>query len=349
MNPLLKHQINKFLSAKNVSSEDLKNFIDAVNSSYNNFDDQIGMLQRALMISSEELSEANKKLQQETQVQRNLIDKLNTLIKNLKLDEIAGVKKSETINLDGEKLTEFIEKQTQELISMNAQREKLLTELESQNQELSDYAYLVSHDLKSPLRSIDALAAWLNPEQEGNSQINTVENLNLIRANVEKMDNLITGILNYSTINKNQTIIGAISVSEIVVDVLKTIVKPSHVTIKVHDDLPIIQGDKFRIKQLFHHLLDNAIKYADKKNGLVELGFIDEPNHWKFYVKDNGIGIEKDYHDKIFKPFQKLENNPSATGIGLSIAKKIVLAYGGKIWLESKTGKGATFYFTLKK
>ena len=100
------------------------------------------------------------------------------------------------------------------------------------------------------------------------------------------------------------------------------------------------------------NLVSNALKFT--KNGEVIISadlknVSDTIYNIEFKVKDNGIGIEKDYHDKIFKPFQKLENNPSATGIGLSIAKKIVLAYGGKIWLESKTGKGATFYFTLKK
>ena len=349
MNSLLKHQLSKYLSNKNVSNKDLMAFIDAVNRSYDNFDEQFLMQQRAMKISSEELSEANEKLKQETLVQRNLIDKLNGILETLRFHEIPGYKKSETLNLDGVKLAEFIEKQTQEIMSMNAQREKLLGELEAQNQELSDYAYLVSHDLKSPLRSIDTLTAWLNPEEEGLEKGDKTEHLKLIRDNVEKMDSLINGILNYSTINKNQTQICDIDLNVIISEILMSSEIPEHIEINLPPKFPTIVADKYRIKQLFQSLIDNAIKYNDKAKGLLEIGFSEEPNHWQFYVKDNGIGIEKNYFDKIFKPFQKLENNPSATGIGLSIAKKIVTAYDGKIWVDSILGKGSTFYFTIKK
>ena len=111
----------------------------------------------------------------------------------------------------------------------------------------------------------------------------------------------------------------------------------------------MVKGDKYRLQQLFQNLIDNAIKYNDKANGLIEIGVIDANEFWQFYVKDNGKGIETAYFDKIFKTFQKLENNPNSSGIGLSIVKKIVSLYGGKVWLESEIHKGTTFYFTLKK
>lgn len=349
MNSLLKHQVSKYLSNKNVSNEDLMAFIDAVNRSYENFDDQYLMQQRAMSISSDELSEANQRLRQETLIQSNLIDKLNNVIETLKFHGVPGDKKKDALNLDGLKLAEFIDKQTKDIIEMNEQRETLLNTLEAQNQELSDYAYLVSHDLKSPLRSIDALTTWLNQEVEENESSNTSENLKLIRNNVEKMDNLISGILNYSTINKNQSQVCDLNINNIIEEILLSIDVPENIIVNIPPNLPVINGDKFRLKQLFENLIDNAVKNIDKEKGLLQVGFSEEPEHWQFYVRDNGVGIEKNYFDKVFKPFQKLENNPKATGIGLSICKKIVNAYQGEIWLESELGKGSVFYFTLKK
>ncbi|TYA78475.1 sensor histidine kinase [Seonamhaeicola marinus] len=349
MNSLLKHQVKKYLSSKNVSNEDLMAFLDAVNKSYDNFDDQYLMQQRALAISTEELVEAYKVLQHEAKIQSSLIDKLNNVIETLNFGDKNTVKKPKGVDsLDGAKLAEFIENQTQEIMEMNKQREKLMGELEQQNEELSNYAYLVSHDLKSPLRSIDALTTWLNEETGGN-KANTSENLKLIRDNVEKMDNLITGILNYSTVNKKESQSCLIDVDTFVRAIINEISLPNHISIKIVNKLPEVEADKPRIKQLFESLLDNAIKYIDKEQGEIEIGVSEEALHWQFYIKDNGKGIEKAYFDKIFKPFQKLENNPNATGIGLSIAKKIVNAYGGKMWLESTVGIGSIFYFTLKK
>ncbi|WP_248722635.1 ATP-binding protein [Seonamhaeicola sp. ML3] len=353
MNSLLKNQVKRFLSSKNVSNEDLMAFLDAVNNSYNKFDEQYLIQQRALLVSSDELNEANKVLRHESNIQSALIDKLNKVVESLNFGEMSkeakASQKMAPENLDGLSLAEFIDKQTQEIVEMNKQREKLMGELERQNEELSNYAYLVSHDLKSPLRSIDALTAWLNEEAETNKKENTSENLKLIRDNVEKMDNLITGILDYSTVNKNESLTSVINLESYIKEIINSISIPEHIDIKVLNALPKINADKPRIKQLFENLIDNAIKYNDKEKGFIEIGVEEETMHWKFHIRDNGKGIEKDYFDKIFKPFQKLENNPNATGIGLSIAKKIINAYGGKIWLESKLGIGTTFYFTIKK
>ncbi|MFV9551242.1 sensor histidine kinase [Algibacter sp. PT7-4] len=352
MNALLKHQIDKYLSNKNVSNEDLMAFIDAVNTSYDNFDDQYQLQQRATAISSQELIEANNQLKKETQLQRNIIDQLNTAIEAINSSaqtENKKENKENTLNLNPQQLAEFINKQTNEISHINKQREKLMNELESQNEELDNYAYLVSHDLKSPLRSIDALTSWLKQESDDSKAGNNSENLKLIRDNVEKMDNLISGILNYSTINKKQSQVYQLETKAIIDEILAETQIPEHILIKIAPDMPTINGDKFRIKQLFKNLIDNAIKYNNKKQGLLEIGNAKQPNHWQFYVKDNGVGIDKQYFDKIFKPFQKLENNSTATGIGLSIAKKIVLAYEGKIWVESAINIGTTIHFTIKK
>ena len=162
MNSLLNRQLRKYLSEEVISNLDLEPFLDAVNRSYNNFDEQFVMLQRAMSISSDELFEANQKLLEETQTQQGVIQKLKKVSDILKLEDLHKNEKDvEDPEIVGNKLIEFIDRQTKEIIEMNTQREKLLKNLAHQNEELSEYAQMVSHDLKSPLRSVDTLSTWL--------------------------------------------------------------------------------------------------------------------------------------------------------------------------------------------
>ncbi len=347
MNSLLKRQIRKYLDRAPSENVEWNGFVDAINRSYNNFDEQFSMLQRSMSISSEELYNVNRRLQKESEAQQNVINKLITVIDTLKFYELENGQ-ADILELDGLKLVEFIDNQTKEIVEMNKQREKLMEELEHQNQELSEYAHMVSHDLKSPLRSIDTLTSWLKGDYEDQLDDNGKENLRLIRTNVGKMDALITGILEYSTIGKTQIEFYDVNLNVILKDILSIISKPDNFTIKV-DKLPVVQGDKYRLQQLFQNLIDNAIKYNDKEYGEVHIGVEDQEDYWKFSVKDNGKGVDKTYHKKIFETFEKLENTADSTGIGLSIVKKIVDLFKGKVWIESEVGKGTTFYFTFKK
>ncbi len=347
MNSLLKRQIRKYLDEAPSENVELNGFVDAINRSYNNFDEQFSMLQRSMSISSEELYNVNRRLQKESEAQQNVINKLIAVIDTLKFYELENGQ-ADILELDGLKLVEFIDNQTKEIVEMNKQREKLMEELEYQNQELSEYAHMVSHDLKSPLRSIDTLTSWLKGDYEDQLDENGKENLRLIRTNVGKMDALITGILEYSTIGKTQIEFYDVNLNVILKDILSIISKPDNFTIKV-DKLPVVQGDKYRLQQLFQNLIDNAIKYNDKEYGEVHIGVEDQKDYWQFSVKDNGKGVDKTYHKKIFETFEKLENTADSTGIGLSIVKKIVDLFKGKVWIESEVGKGTTFYFTFKK
>jgi len=348
MNSLLKRQIRKFLSEELKNKEDLTAFINAIDLSYNNFDEQSSMIQRAMSISSDELYSANRKLQKEAEEQKEVIDKLKDVIHTLKFYNLKENENLEEVELTGSDLVDFIDNQTKEIIEMNKQRQSLLNELAHQNQELSDYAHMVSHDLKSPLRSIDALTAWLSEDYKDTFDDNGKNILHLIRNNVEKMDTLINGILEYSTIGKNQMELYDVDLNNLIDNILSSIKIPDHIHI-TKTNLPTIKGDKYRLQQLFQNLIGNAIKYNDKAQGIIEVGVEDQDSYWQFYIKDNGKGIEETYFDKIFKTFEKLENNPDSSGIGLSIVKKIVELYGGKIWLESQVHIGTTFYFTLKK
>lgn len=259
-------------------------------------------------------------------------------------------KKNNISDKDLSQLEPVIKKFTINLKACKAfkEQEQLLHNLEMQNQELSDYAHMVSHDLKSPLRSVDTLAAWLMEDNKDKLDDHCNTQLDLIRSNVEKMDALINGILDYSTIGKNQVETYKVDLNLLLKDVLNLMETPGHISIDI-PELPTIVGDKYRLQQLFQNLISNAVKYNDKPKGLIEIGAEDKKQFWEFYIKDNGKGIEEAYFKKIFKVFERLENTQDSTGVGLSIVKKIVDLYGGKIWLKSELGVGTTFYFTLKK
>ncbi|SFD04407.1 sensor histidine kinase [Algibacter pectinivorans] len=348
MNSLLKRQIRKYLTEELRNNSELTTFLSAVDSSYNNFDEQSKMIQRAMAISSEELFTANRKLQKEADEQKEVIEKLKGVIDTLKFYNLKEEEQAEDIELTGANLVDFIDNKTKAIITMNKQRQSILNELAHQNQELSDYAHMVSHDLKSPLRSIDTLTAWLAQDYQETFDDSGKKTLNLIRTNVEKMDTLISGILEYSTIGKNQLEVYDVDLNIIIDDILNSVEVPEHITIK-KSNLPTVKGDKYRLQQLFQNLIGNAIKYNDKAKGVIEIGVEDCNTYWQFYIKDNGKGIEETYFDKIFKTFEKLENTPGSSGIGLSIVKKIVELYNGKIWVESKITEGSTFFFTIKK
>ena len=271
MNSLLKRQIRKFLSDELKNNEGLSEFLKAVDLSYNNFDEQSSMIQRAMSISSDELYTANRKLQKEADEQKEVIDKLKNVIDTLKFYNLKEDEKNESVELTGSKLVDFIDNQTKEIIEMNKQKQSMLNELAHQNQELSDYAHMVSHDLKSPLRSIDALTTWLSDDYKDVLDANGKSTLQLIRNNVEKMDTLITGILDYSTIGKNEIEIYDVDVDKLIDDMLNSIHIPQHINF-TKTKLPIIKGDRYRLQQLFQNLICNAVKYNDKAQGVINIG-----------------------------------------------------------------------------
>ncbi|MEO0572768.1 MAG: PAS domain S-box protein [Bacteroidota bacterium] len=232
---------------------------------------------------------------------------------------------------------------------LELQKQNLVNELEESNKGLQEYAHIVSHDLKSPLRSVTALATWLYDDYKDVLDENGKYNLQMMMEKVEGMDKLIDGILKYSTVNSDTLDHTEVNVNEVVKEISEIIYIPDHVRIKVVNTLPVIQADKVKIHQLFQNFLSNAVVNIDKEAGLVEVASEENKTHWQFSIKDNGVGIPKEYHEKIFKIFQSIGNNERSTGIGLSIVKKIIDRYKGKVWLESEIGTGTTFYFTIKK
>ena len=248
-------------------------------------------------------------------------------------------------------LVNIIQRKENELL-INTQKKKteeLVKNLSYHNEQLNEYAQMISHDLKAPLINIHTLVDWYINDHKNEFDESALKPLQEVLFNVEKMDLLIEGILNYSTVDRIEEKKRKINVYSLIKLVLKTILVPQHIQVIVQDNLPTLYGNTWRFTQLFQNLIQNAIKYNDKTKGVIEIGYAEKEKFHQFFVKDNGIGISSNYFDKIFKVFSKLESISSSSGIGLSIVKKIVTNYNGSIWVESEEGVGSTFYFTIAK
>lgn len=231
------------------------------------------------------------------------------------------------------------------------QKAILMAELESANEELRSFAYVVSHDLKAPLRAIGALADWLSTDYLDKFDDEGREHMRLLVSRVHRMGNLIDGILQYSRVGRVREAPVEVKVDEVLRDVIDFIAPSPNVTITVENTLPSIVIEPTRIQQIFQNLLSNAIKYMDKPQCEIRIGCVAEGEHWRFSVSDNGPGIESRHFEKIFQLFQTLapRDRVESTGVGLTLVKKIVEMYGGNIWVESTPGEGTTFFFTLPK
>ncbi|HKX53545.1 MAG TPA: Tar ligand binding domain-containing protein [Nitrosospira sp.] len=231
------------------------------------------------------------------------------------------------------------------------QKAILMADLESANEELKSFAYVVSHDLKAPLRAIGALADWLSTDYLDKFDDEGREHMRLLVSRVHRMGNLIDGILQYSRVGRVREMPVELKVDEILRDVIDFIAPSPNVTITVENTLPSIVIEPTRIQQIFQNLLSNAIKYMDKPQCEIRIRCKAEGEYWRFSVSDNGPGIESRHFEKIFQLFQTLapRDRVESTGVGLALVKKIVEMYGGNIWVESTPGEGTTFFFTLPK
>ena len=232
------------------------------------------------------------------------------------------------------------------------EREHLVEKLREVNKELEDFAYIISHDLKAPLRGISTLASWLSEDYQDSIDNEGKGLLQLLNRRVSRMYSLIDGVLMYSRIGKTQKRNKQLDTNVILAEVVESLEIPTGFEVTAESKLPIIFNDDTQIRQVFQNFISNAIKYNDKgENGRVIVRSKDLLSHWQFCIADNGPGIPAKYHDKIFQIFQTLQRRDDfeSTGIGLTIVSKIIKNNGGKIWVESQEGQGTDFYFTIKK
>ena len=230
-------------------------------------------------------------------------------------------------------------------------REELITDLKESNDELSNYAHVVSHDLKTPLRSISAAMSWLKEDNIDSLDEMSQSYLEIVDEALLKMDKIISDTLRYSELRRNTSAEAPVDLNELVHHLISEL-KQSYpeTTIDISGALPSLVINDTKVIQVFQNILDNACKYRDperKSKVTVSCGVIF--GFYEFHIKDNGIGIPKESEHHVFEIFQKLNNNKDSNGVGMSIVKKIVENYGGKIWFESEVGKGTTFKFNLPR
>jgi len=233
------------------------------------------------------------------------------------------------------------------------EREALIHELENKNAELERFTYTVSHDLKSPLVTITGFLGFLEKDAMSGNIEGVKSSVNRIAGAAKKMQSLLSDLLELSRIGRLMNPPEDIPFSDIVheaVDQVRGRLDDIDAIVEIQRDFPIIHGDQIRLVEVVQNLLENSIKYSTPSVRLrIEIG-MDEPNEKKFpvfYVRDNGIGIEPQFHERIFGLFNKLDTQSEGTGIGLSLVKRIIEVHNGRIWVESEKGKGATFYFSL--
>jgi len=228
---------------------------------------------------------------------------------------------------------------------------QVIKELRDANQNLKDFAHIVSHDLKSPLHTIGSLADWLSKDYADKLDEQGKALIDLLIREIKRVESRIDGILQYSKVEQIKEKIVDVDLNSVVTEVIKMLAPPEHIEIKIENKLPTISCPKIQIEQVFLNLISNAIKFIDKPKGKIKIGGTEDGNCWKFDVADNGPGIKKKHFEKVFQMFQSLDNSNTFdnTGVGLAIVKKIIETHESKIWVESKIGDGSTFFFTWPK
>ncbi|MGZ9222575.1 MAG: PAS domain S-box protein, partial [Anaerolineales bacterium] len=246
----------------------------------------------------------------------------------------------------------------EEVQKLNEELKNRVRELEDSNAELTQFTYTVSHDLKSPLVTINGFLGYLEQDALSGNLERLKKDSQRIREATNKMHALLTELLELSRVGRMMNEPEYIPFLDLVNDALDIVhgqLESQRVTVRIlpplgtQPNLPIVHGDRQRLTEVLQNLIDNATKYmGDQPHPMIEIGQSAEGNgNAIFFVKDNGMGIAPEYHERIFGLFNKLDSKSEGTGIGLALVKRIVEVHGGKIWVQSEVGKGSTFYFTL--
>ena len=226
--------------------------------------------------------------------------------------------------------------------------QKLNEVLQKRNDELEQYARIVSHDLKSPLRGLYSLFHWIKNDNIDRVKESSLEHFDHAERTLAHMDNLISSLLEYSSLDTKFEQIESFSLKSLIDDLLVTISVPEHIVVRTEiDENLMIKAFKIHFVQIFQNLISNSIKYIDKAKGLIVIRAQVQNGFYRLEVEDNGMGISMDQREKIFQLFKTSGNSKDETGVGLSIVQKIVQLNEGYIWLESTPGEGAHFFVEI--
>ncbi len=227
----------------------------------------------------------------------------------------------------------------------------LLQRLEQKNAELDEFAYIVSHDLKSPLRGIMNLSEWIKEDLGPTVKPEVTEQIEMLQARVARMQRLIEDLLKYAKMNTSDASMELVDLNTLIEEICSALLVPAGYKILVPQPLQPILARSSEAYQLFQNLLSNAVKYRSADTGSVVITQTSQADDWTFVVEDDGIGIDPKHHHRVFQVFQRLKDAEEieGTGIGLALVKKIVEGMGGRITLASTLGHGSTFTFTWPK
>ena len=346
LNKLLIKQYQKIFGSQNLPEGKIADFLIAVSDTYNHLEKDRKLLERTMELNSAELTLNNQKLRKETDENKIALQKLKgsmSILMNDDKDIFDENREFRIIDI----ATILLQEIERRKIAEEKQFE-YLQNLEKINKELDQFAYVVSHDLKAPLRAISSLSDWIEEDISDKLSEDAKHNFTLLRGRTQRMENLIQGILSYAKAGKQKGEIELVNINKLLLEITDSLSFDSSTKINIAKDFPLIKTEKIKIQQVFSNLLSNAIKYGRKKDSEINIGFQQKKSFYEFYVEDNGPGIEKEYHEKIFIIFQTLyaRDQFESTGIGLSIVKKIVNEQNGNIWVQSNVGQGSKFIFT---
>ena len=238
------------------------------------------------------------------------------------------------------------------LAEEHADESKRLTQSLSRiNRELDQFAYVASHDLKAPLRGIASLATWIEEDLGPKLGPESRQHLALLRSRVHRMSALIDGLLEYSRAGRLRNRIERVCVDDLLKDVVEMLSVPAEASVDIGPGMPTLETERLPLQQVFLNLVSNAIKHSDRSDTRVRVAVRDYDDFYEFVVEDNGPGIARQFHGKIWDIFQTLQprDKVEGAGIGLALVRKNVESRGGRAWLDSDEGRGATFFFLWPK
>lgn len=226
-----------------------------------------------------------------------------------------------------------------------------ITLLKRKNEELDQFAHIVSHDMKAPLRGIDNVITWIEEDHTKELSPKVNEYIQLIRGRLIRAENLIKGLLSYARVGREMPIRELVNLNILMHDIRENLPLRAGLALSIQPNLPQILTERIPLQQVLSNLVSNAIKYHNKPDGIIKVYYMDQKTHYEFFVEDNGPGIARNYHDKIFGIFQTLQERDTfeSTGIGLAIVKKILDDRKQSIRVTSDAGKGSIFAFTWPK